>query len=778
MNNYRNPLIPMGAITGNLSREQIHVMLRRYADAGITQFLIYPRDGCDVPYMSERWLEICGDIIEYAAKLGMEIWLYDEFNWPSGTCCGEVMKENPEYQVKHVAITGKDCEIKYDSNYADILNPDAVDCFIRLTHEKYHERFGSYFGQTIKGIFTDEPSFIYYSGDGFPYFSNAEKYYAEATGRDLFTDMIDKSKEFYRDYYALLGKQFAEVFIGRISEWCREHDILLTGHLMADDSLDGWVRVSGNAMKALRGFSVPGIDDITTNSMENWQLAGYEQAAVRACGHGGLAELFAFGPTDIPPARVEQQIWYMAMFGVDHYVLAVAAADARGNVKKNGWYNPMNYSSPWFKGYPELGLSAAKAASFARKTIDVDVCVRVPISEYSFSIPDKTASAQIHERFSELLRSLTKEQYQWILLDEDEPTPEGKILLDVTKSDVRTLISSLKEKRPLAVRITDPVGKLPEHLLVRRYTDGSSVVLDLIDSEDGRELVLDSGDTKVPFYLCGRGHWCVGSEAPQKTELMRKLSPEFRLLPDRPNTLRANFNTVRNEFEFTAAEELDGIRLLVRNYLPGGELSLDGIKLKAESQVNALSPGFGDLYLSTEPFTLMPGRHILRITKTAQSEPFLPSCFVCGNFAASTIDSKDVLRALPEKVGIGLLDRDILCQYAGCIAYETMLDIPEEDWMLALGSSGLYTRVIMNGIELGGKLSGYVWEYPSEFRGTSVLLRIEQYTSIGPIFGRAEDVISVGDGKKWANLSTWFPRKYQHCGIEWIGFVKQSQPDR
>ena len=141
------------------------------------------------------------------------------------------------------------------------------------------------------------------------------------------------------------------------------------------------------------------------------------------------------------------------------------------------------------------------------------------------------------------------------------------------------------------------------------------------------------------------------------------------------------------------------------------------------------------------------------------------------------IRDRDVLRALPEKVGIGLLDRDILCQYAGCIAYETMLDIPAEDWMLALGSSGLYTRVIMNGIELGGKLSGYVWEYPSEFRGTSVLLRIEQYTSIGPIFGRAEDVISVGDGKNWA-LSTWFPRKYQHCGIEWIGFVKQSQPDR
>ena len=75
MNNIKNPLIPMGAITGDFSREQIRTMLNRYAEAGITQFLIYPRDGCDVEYMSERWLEICGDIIEYAAMIDMDIWL-------------------------------------------------------------------------------------------------------------------------------------------------------------------------------------------------------------------------------------------------------------------------------------------------------------------------------------------------------------------------------------------------------------------------------------------------------------------------------------------------------------------------------------------------------------------------------------------------------------------------------------------------------------------------------------------------------------------------------
>jgi len=40
----------------------------------------------------------------------------------------------------------------------DILNPDAVDCFIRLTHERYRHHLGEHFGDTIIAMFTDEPS--------------------------------------------------------------------------------------------------------------------------------------------------------------------------------------------------------------------------------------------------------------------------------------------------------------------------------------------------------------------------------------------------------------------------------------------------------------------------------------------------------------------------------------------------------------------------------------------------------------------------------------------
>ncbi len=40
---------------------------------------------------------------------------------------------------------------------ADLLNPDAVRCFVRLVYERFYREFGAHFGTTVKAVFTDEP---------------------------------------------------------------------------------------------------------------------------------------------------------------------------------------------------------------------------------------------------------------------------------------------------------------------------------------------------------------------------------------------------------------------------------------------------------------------------------------------------------------------------------------------------------------------------------------------------------------------------------------------
>jgi hypothetical protein len=172
------PLIPMGALTGRPTEQQLRDWLDAYRRVGIDQFMIYARSGLEIEYLSAEWFAACRHIIEHAARHGMAIWIYDEFNWPSGGAGGKVLAANPGFAARKLLIYRAaptdfatepvagglaHCRIvqSTDSHAHDVLNPDAMDCFIRLTHEQYAKHFSAYFGGTIKGFFTDEPSFAY-----------------------------------------------------------------------------------------------------------------------------------------------------------------------------------------------------------------------------------------------------------------------------------------------------------------------------------------------------------------------------------------------------------------------------------------------------------------------------------------------------------------------------------------------------------------------------------------------------------------------------------------
>ena len=156
------PLIPMAAITGAPSREFLFERLKKWKSVGVSQFMIYPRSGLELEYMSEAWLDRCEWICEDAAALGFtSIWIYDEKNWPSGTCDGAVLRENPDFAIQALCIKETsqgeyEILIRRGDRMADLFNPDAVNAFIRLTHERYEKRLGRYFGSLIKGFFSDE----------------------------------------------------------------------------------------------------------------------------------------------------------------------------------------------------------------------------------------------------------------------------------------------------------------------------------------------------------------------------------------------------------------------------------------------------------------------------------------------------------------------------------------------------------------------------------------------------------------------------------------------
>jgi hypothetical protein len=198
-----------------------------YRDAGYGGLSILPfGKGFKPKYLTEQYFDVYGLCIEEAAKLGMTLWIYDEYGFPSGTA-GDIngdgngrfrtrfpghtnkrldMAQYPVPQGKKIRLTVpsdslmavvgfdsiskqridlkpfiKNGELRWSppaghwktlifrcvdagNTIVDYLSPEAVGHFIEMTHEEYYKRFSRYFGTTIVGTFFDEPTLYYANG--------------------------------------------------------------------------------------------------------------------------------------------------------------------------------------------------------------------------------------------------------------------------------------------------------------------------------------------------------------------------------------------------------------------------------------------------------------------------------------------------------------------------------------------------------------------------------------------------------------------------------------
>lgn len=81
---------------GDMEEEQIKRQVAEMAAQGVGGFFICPRQGLQIPYLSEAWFDKVRIAVEAAAAHGMQVWLYDEYPYPSGMAGGEVTLDFPE----------------------------------------------------------------------------------------------------------------------------------------------------------------------------------------------------------------------------------------------------------------------------------------------------------------------------------------------------------------------------------------------------------------------------------------------------------------------------------------------------------------------------------------------------------------------------------------------------------------------------------------------------------------------------------------------------------
>src|SRR5438045_8624361 len=91
-------LLPLWDLNNDLPRDDIRWGLTEQAAQGIAGVFLHPRSGMEVEYLSDDYWRAIGESVKEAKALGLETWLYDEYNWPSGVAGGKLWREHHEYR--------------------------------------------------------------------------------------------------------------------------------------------------------------------------------------------------------------------------------------------------------------------------------------------------------------------------------------------------------------------------------------------------------------------------------------------------------------------------------------------------------------------------------------------------------------------------------------------------------------------------------------------------------------------------------------------------------
>ncbi|MGV2886463.1 glycosyl hydrolase [Paenibacillus taichungensis] len=87
---------------GDMEEGQIKRQIAEMSAQGVGGFFICPRQGLEIPYLSEAWFDKVRIAVEAAAACGMQVWLYDEYPYPSGMAGGEVTLDFPEAKQRQL----------------------------------------------------------------------------------------------------------------------------------------------------------------------------------------------------------------------------------------------------------------------------------------------------------------------------------------------------------------------------------------------------------------------------------------------------------------------------------------------------------------------------------------------------------------------------------------------------------------------------------------------------------------------------------------------------
>jgi len=403
---------PFWSWNDRLNPDELRWQVREFARQGFGGYFMHSRVGLATPYLSKEWMDCVRACLEEGRKVGTESWLYDEDKWPSGFAGGFVTAGKDQFRgrycrmeplepsqlasalsdsstiaVYRVQTNGSGTIVRFSrvttpeplsegerlvvfrkhlapksnwyngESYADLLNPAAVQEFLRVTFEPYEKEFRRDFGEWMPGVFTDEPNYM--SGDGnrsIPWTDEMPAYFKSLYGYDL----LDKLPLLYfdgpechavrYDFWRAATLRFVEAFTKPYAELCDRLGLMMTGHYLAEDNLQSQIRVIGAAMPHYEYMQAPGIDHLGRNINDPLTLKQCSSVAHQFGRNRILCEIFGVSGHSM---SFEDQKWiadFHFALGITFLCQHLTLYTMKGEQKRD--YPPtISYHQPYWEHY-------------------------------------------------------------------------------------------------------------------------------------------------------------------------------------------------------------------------------------------------------------------------------------------------------------------------------------------------------------------------------------------------------------------------------------------
>ena len=565
---------PFWAWNGKLEKEELLRQIDVFKEMGFGGYFMHSRTGLATEYLGTEWFELINACADYGERQEMESWLYDEDRWPSGTAGG--MASGPEKYRAHFLVMecfnkdeyaardmrpdemafacvlengelvryyklqkgreagagetvavfyeepAKEQDIYNGATYLDTMNPEAVQYFISITHEAYHDKCNKRLGSSIKGIFTDEPHrnpmFTEFNNgreNAVPYTPGLFEKFEQRFGYQLHRQLPDlffrkKDQPLLKvkwDYIELCQELFLESYAVPMQKWCNEHHIIFTGHVLHEDTLTAQTVMQGSLMRFYEYMDIPGVDVLFRDN-ENWWIIKQAVSVARQMGKDQLlSELYGCTGWQMSFQDYKNCGDWQALFGVNFRCQHLSWYTMKGEGKRDypasiffqsAWYQEYKYVEDYFSRINCFLEGAQPECKLLVLNPVESVWARAYGGAFDCIDPRDTEIKFLEKRYRDTFQYLTEARIDFEYGDEGILESAGKI------QNGKILVGCCFYDRVLVTGM-DTMRSSTLHLLRQLLEEGGEVIFagkvpSYVDARRSGEVLELAGTAKrIPF---------------------------------------------------------------------------------------------------------------------------------------------------------------------------------------------------------------------------------------------------------------------------------------